>query len=131
MIATSDFIKRLEIKIKEQINSQLVGYLLGAGSSYLNSGGYPLAFEIWPLIKNRISDPTMRADIQAKLDDGANGLEHALDLLDNGGAKDTPYRHLVTAAISDDFLPRLPNLDYHFEICYTPFGEEWSCSKNL
>jgi hypothetical protein len=113
MKTIDDYIKRLETKIKEQINSQLVGFLLGAGSSYLNACGYPLAFELWPLIKNRITDPKMRADIQAKLDGGANGLEHALDLLDDGGAKDTPYRHLVTAAISEDFLPRRPILDYH------------------
>jgi hypothetical protein len=39
--ATDDFIKRLEGYIKTQLKSQRVGYLLGAGSSYLNGGGYP------------------------------------------------------------------------------------------
>ena len=52
-------------------------------------------------VKDGITDTRKRADIQAKLDDGATGIVHALDLLDDGGAMDTPYRHLVTAAIAD------------------------------
>ena len=55
----------------------------------------------------------MRAKIQAKLDDGARGIEHALDLLDDGGATDTPYRHLVTEAIADLFILKRPSLDLH------------------
>ena len=50
----------------------------------------------------------MREDIQAKLDDGAAGIEEALDLLDDGGAIDTPYRHLVTAAVAETFQPKVP-----------------------
>ena len=65
-----------------QLHSQKVGYLLGAGSSYLDNSGYPLAFELWGQIKDRIRDEQKRAEIQATLDNGAQGLEQALDLLD-------------------------------------------------
>lgn len=115
MRAGSDFITTLEAKVAEQLGSQRVGYLLGAGSSYLSGAGYPLAFELWDLIKPRITDSDKRDDIQAKLDGGANGIEHALDLLDDGGANDTPYRHLVTAALADLFMPKNPPLDLHGE----------------
>ena len=90
-----------------------VGYLLGAGSSYLNGKGYPLTGELWDLIKHRIHDIHQRSSIQAKLDEGAKGIEHALDLLDDGGAMDTPYRHSVVSAVADLFLPMNPNLDLH------------------
>jgi len=115
MTTEPDFTSVLEAKVAEQLQAQRVGYLLGAGSSHLDNAGYPLAFEVWDLIKDRITDTQKRADIQAKLDDGATGLEHALDLLDDGGAMDTPYRHLVTAAIADLFLPKNPALDVHVE----------------
>lgn len=105
----------LEAKVAEQLGSQRVGYLLGAGSSYLNGAGYPLAFQLWDLIKPKITDLDKRDDIQTKLDGGANGIEHALDLLDDGGANDTPYRHLVTAALADLFMPKNPPLDLHGE----------------
>ena len=115
MTSKLDFTSTLEDKIAEQLKAHRVGYLLGAGSSYLDNTGYPLACELWNLIKNRITDTQKRANIQAKLDDGATGIENALDLLDDGGAMDTPYRHLVTAAIADLFLPKNPDLDLHIE----------------
>lgn len=115
MITPSDFTNELETKVAQQLKSQRVGYLLGAGSSYLKGTGYPLAFELWDLIKDTISDTTKRADIQAKLDGGASGIEHALDLLDDGGANDTPYRHLVTTALAELFMPKSPPLDLHIE----------------
>jgi hypothetical protein len=115
MVATPDFISGLEAKVAEQLRAQRVGYLLGAGSSYLDNAGYPLASELWDLIKDRITDVQKRTEIQAKLDGGAAGIEQALDLLDDGGAMDTPYRHLVTAAIADVFLPKVPSLDQHME----------------
>jgi hypothetical protein len=99
MVAASDFTTELEAKVAQQLKSQRVGYLLGAGSSHLNGNGYPFAFQLWDLIKDSITDAAKRDDIQAKLIDGANGIEEALDLLDDGGANDTPYRHLVTAAL--------------------------------
>jgi SIR2-like domain len=113
MTATPDFTSSLEAKVAEQLKAQRVGYLLGAGSSYLEGRGYPLASQLWGLIKDRILDTQKRADIQAKLDGGATGIEQALDLLDDGGAMDTPYRHLVTMAIADVFLPKSPDLDVH------------------
>jgi hypothetical protein len=73
MVAGSDFTIELEAMITRQLKSQRVGYLLGAGSSYLDKIGYPLAFQLWDLIKNRICDTAMRDDIQSKLDSGANG----------------------------------------------------------
>lgn len=110
-----DFKSELEEKVRQQIGSQRVGYLLGAGSSHLNDNGYPLASNIWDLIKPRITDSAKRDDIQATLDKGANGIEHALDLLDDGGATDTPYRHLVTNALADLFMPIRPPLETHGE----------------
>ncbi len=115
MTAAPDFTNELQAKVAEQLKAQRVGYLLEAGSSYLDNAGYPLTFELWDLIKDGITDTQKRADIQAKLDGGATGIEHALDLLDDGGAMDTPYRHLVTAAIADLFLPKNPALDLHIE----------------
>lgn len=115
IVFAPEFISRLEEKVAKQLRSQRVGYLLGAGSSFLNKSGFPLAFQLWDLIKDRITDTNRRADIQAKLDGGANGIENALDQLDNGGAEDTPYRHLVTAAMADLFMPMNPPLDLHCE----------------
>ena len=115
MTNKSNFIKKLEAKVAEQLRSQRVAYLLGAGSSYLDNKGYPLSFELWDLIKNKITDNQKRNDIQTTLDGGAKGIEHALDLLDDGGANDTPYRHLVTTAIAELFLPKNPDLDLHIE----------------
>lgn len=115
MISGSNFTKELEEKVFQQLRSQRVGYLLGAGSSYLNGNGYPLAFQLWDLIKSSITDTKKRSDIQAKLDGGANGIEHALDLLDDGGANDTPYRHLVTQALAELFMPMTPSLSAHTE----------------
>lgn len=115
MAAASDFATELEAKVAQQLKSQRVGYLLGAGSSYLSGNGYPLAFELWDVIKGSIADAGKRDDIQAKLDSGANGIEDALDLLDDGGAADTPYRHLVTAALAELFMAKTPPLDLHRE----------------
>jgi hypothetical protein len=111
--AAPNFISDLEAKVAEQLKAQRVGYLLGAGSSCLDSAGYPLASELWDLVKDRITDARVRTDIQAKLDGGAVGLESALDLLDDGGAVETSYRHLVTAAIADLFRTINPGLDLH------------------
>ena len=118
MVPASDFTTELEAKVMQQLKSQRVGYLLGAGSSYLNGNGYPLAFQLWDLIKASILDTTKRDDIQAKLDGGANGIEHALDLLDDGGATDTPYRHLVTCALAELFMATTPPLDLHCEFVH-------------
>lgn len=118
MTASSDFINRIETKITQQLKSQRVGYLLGAGSSYLDGNGYPLSFELWNRIKDRIPDFAKRDEIQAKLNAGANGIEHALDLLDNGLPHEGPHRHLVTTAIADLFKPLSPPLNVHIEFVH-------------
>jgi hypothetical protein len=113
MIIISDFLDRLEAKVIEQLRAQRVGYLLGAGSSYLDGDGYPLSSQMWSRIKDQITDKTKRDEIQAKLDAGAQGIEQALDLLDSGQPSEGPHRHLVTAAIADLFEPLNPSLDLH------------------
>ncbi len=115
MTVTPDFIARLESKVAEQLRAQRVGYLLGAGSSYLSGAGYPLAFQLWEEIRDRITDSARRSEIQAKLDAGAEGIENALDLLDDGLPQEGPHRHMVTAAIAEVFESRTPPLDVHTE----------------
>ncbi|MGO9061417.1 MAG: SIR2 family protein [Candidatus Binataceae bacterium] len=115
MTAAPDFGARLEAKVAEQLKAQRVGYLLGAGSSYLNGAGYPFASELWDQIKDCITDSSKRSEIQAKLDAGAKGIEHALDLLDDGLPQEGPHRYLVTAAIAEVFQSRTPSLDVHTE----------------
>lgn len=97
------FISRLEGSVRTQLNSQKVGYLLGAGASFLNGNGYPLASSIWDEIKDDI--PIQEKDeIQAKLDmAGTEGIEHALDLLDPGGPEPTSHRTSVIEAIAKRF----------------------------
>ena len=97
------------------MNSQRVGYLLGAGSSFLGGDGYPLATQLWESIKDQITEEREREAIQSKLDESANGIEQALDLLDDGGADDTPYRHSVTSAIASLFRSQEPRLTHHIE----------------
>lgn len=116
MPGPDDFKQRLEAKVAEQLAGQRVGYLLGAGSSYLYGNGYPLAIELWDKIKSHLDDATKRAEIQAKIDlPGTKGIEHALDLLDGGGPEEGEHRHLVTAAIAELFLPLTPPLDLHIQ----------------
>jgi len=112
MSAASTFLNRLELKVSQQLASQRVGYLLGAGASYLNGKGYPLAGELWRYIAPKIRTPE-RDEIQARLDGGAEGIENALDLLDDGAATEKPHRHLVTEAIAEHFLSIAPPTDYH------------------
>ncbi len=108
----TDFQDKLEQKVRKQLSSQRVGYLLGAGSSYLNGNGYPLMINLWDLIRTDIPDDE-QAEIQAKLDAGADGIEAALDLLDVGGIHETDHRHLVTNAIAKHFCRLTPDLDIH------------------
>src|SRR5690554_6874526 len=111
MVRQTDFTERLEAKVAEQLNAQRVGYLLGAGSSYLNGSGYPLAIELWDRIKGHIADSARRHEIQTKIDaPGTTGIEHALDLLDDGSANGCEHRHLVANAIAEVFLPLNPSL---------------------
>lgn len=109
---TGDFVRDLEIKIREQTNSRMVGFLLGAGSSYLDGQGYPLAGQLWEKISEDIPKKE-RQEIQEKLDGGAIGLEHALDLLDTGSANEGPHRHSVVEALADHFCDVDAPLDCH------------------
>lgn len=108
----TDFQGKLEEKVRKQLSSQNVGYLLGAGSSYLKGNGYPLMINLWDLIRENIPS-TAKTEIQSKLDEGVDGIEAALDLLDDGGIHDTPHRHLVTQAIAEHFCKLTPSLDVH------------------
>jgi hypothetical protein len=109
---TPTFISRLEAKVAQQLNSQRVGYLVGAGASHLDGRGYPLAGQLWGQIGPKVRKPE-RDEIQAKLDGGADGIEQALDLLDDGSATEKPHRHLVTEAVAEHFLLLKPPTDCH------------------
>jgi len=112
MSFAASFISRLEAKVAQQLASQRVGYLVGAGASFLNGRGYPLAGKLWDNIGPKIRNPE-RGEIQAKLDGGADGIENALDLLDDGAAVEKPHRYLVTEAIAEHFLSITPPTDSH------------------
>lgn len=112
MSPAASFLDRLAAKVEQQLGSQNVGYLLGAGASYLNGKGYPLAGELWKHIAGEIPGPE-RDEIQVKLDGGAQGIEEALDLLDDNAAIEKPHRHLVTEAIAAHFLSLVPPLEHH------------------
>lgn len=112
MSPTASFLNRIESKVEQQLGSQRVGYLLGAGASYLEGDGYTLAGELWKHIETMIRNPE-RDQIQAKLDGGADGIEQALDLLDDGAVTEPPHRHLVTEAIAKHFLSITPPTSIH------------------
>lgn len=111
----SDFITDIENKIREQICSKRVGILLGAGSSYLNGLGYPLAAQLWEKISQDIPEE-QRNQIQEKIDGGAAGIEHALDLLDRGNVDEEPHRYSVVEAIFNHFKHLDVPLSIHREL---------------
>jgi hypothetical protein len=108
----NNFITDIENKIREQTNSKMVGFLLGAGSSYLNGNGYPLAGQLWGNISKDVPEQE-RQEIQEKIDGGATGIEHALDLLDTGNADEEPHRYSVVKAIFNHFSILDVPLDLH------------------
>lgn len=113
MITTkTEFAKLIEKKVSKQIKSQRVAYLLGAGFSYLDGEGYPLMTQLWDLIKESIPEDD-KNDIQTKINEGAEGIENALDLLDNGGVNETSHRKHVTQAIAECFSNLNPSLEIH------------------
>jgi SIR2-like domain len=115
MSKSDRFIADLERIIRTQLKSQKVGYLLGAGASYLNGNGYPLASTIWDEIKDDIPHPE-NDEIQAKLDmEGTEGIEHALDLLDPAGPEPTTHRTAVIDAIAKRFSEIKPSIESHKE----------------
>lgn len=113
MSENNSFMLKLEKSVRTQLGSRNVGYLFGAGASYLNGDGFPLSSTIWDVIKNDIPE-NERDEIQKKLDiDGTEGLEHALDLLDPGGPEPTRHRNSVTAAIAGCFSHISPPITAH------------------
>jgi hypothetical protein len=113
MALSNSFIENLERTIRTQLKSRRVGYLLGAGASYLNGQGYPLANNIWDQIKEDIPEKE-RKEIQEKLNlEGTEGIEHALDLLDPGGPEPTSHRTMVTTSIANLFSEIKPPIEQH------------------
>jgi hypothetical protein len=106
------FKDRLFIKIRQHIKGKRVGFLLGAGSSFLDGNGYPLAAGLWPAIKTRMTDEEQKL-IEAQITAGSSTLEQALDAIDHGRDEDLDLRHRITSSIAAAFLSRKPPLDYH------------------
>lgn len=109
-----EFIESLTSKVFEQMYSQHVGYLLGAGASYLDGNGYPLASSLWESIRDSVPDGPHKTEIQSKIDNPqVGGIEPALDLLDGGGPVEGEHRHIVAKAIADYFRTLNPPLETH------------------
>lgn len=106
------FAGKLIAKLKQQIHSQRVGFLLGAGSSYLDGNGYPLASTLWEEVKSELQKADRDA-IQDQFDSGCTGLEEALDRLDDGAHGNFQLRHRVASAIAETFRAVNPPLEHH------------------
>ena len=98
--------------VDQHLKGQRVGFLLGAGSSFLGGEEFPLASDFWTLIQDDLTN-SEKASIQEKLDQGARDLEHALDLLDSGDPHDLPMRHNVAKIIGDKFRNIRPPIEIH------------------
>jgi SIR2-like domain len=104
---------RLLGKVRAQLKSRRVGFLLGAGSSYLDGQGYPLASGLWPLIKESLQPSDVRL-IEDRLKGDPERFEAALDEIDiASGATDFPLRGRVAQAIADRFRDLNPPLTDH------------------
>jgi hypothetical protein len=111
MNVSQDFLVRLESKVSEQLAARRVGYLLGAGSSFLRGTGYPLSTNLWQNIRGYVPEP-QRSEIEEKIVAG-EGIEQALDLLDQGKLFGSKHRQDVTDAIAEHFMTVSPSLDLH------------------
>jgi hypothetical protein len=99
-------------KVQQQVHSRNLGFLLGAGSSYLDGAGYPLAAQLWDAVKSALHSEDQEV-IQNQIDSGCAGLEEALDRLDDGAQGDLQLRHRVASAVAEKFRTRIPPLDHH------------------
>lgn len=99
MSQAQSFESRLRAKLREQICGRNVGYLLGAGASYLNGRGFPLAGGLWPAISDGMQ-PGERGEIEHQFEEGALNIEAALDRLDASGSGDMAVRTCVVTAIA-------------------------------
>lgn len=111
-ITTIPFEERILAKVREQIRGRKVGFLLGAGASYLSGRGYPLASALWSGIRQYLSASDQHI-IEQLLESGRLSLEEALDVLDIGPGADLELRHKVTSAIGSAFATFVPPLDHH------------------
>jgi len=106
------FEKRFITKARQQVHSKSVGFLLGAGSSYLDGAGYPLAAQLWDVVKPALPLNDQKT-IQGQIDSGCPGLEEALDRLDEGAQGEVQLRHRVASAVAEKFRTLIPPLDHH------------------
>ncbi|MCZ6623451.1 MAG: SIR2 family protein [Deltaproteobacteria bacterium] len=111
MAFTEDLLK----KLKQQIHSKNVGFLLGAGSSYLDGEGYPLAGQLWDAVKKHLPKDDQKL-IQQQIDRGSFGLEEALDRSDEVTDGKLSLRQRVASAIAEQFKSRNPPLDHHVSL---------------
>ena len=106
------FPEKFITKLKQQVRSRRVGFLLGAGSSYLDGSGYPLATELWNVVKSSLS-PGDQNLIQEQIDRDSIGLEEALDRLDDGTSAGSDLRHRVASVIAQRFRTITAPIDHH------------------
>jgi hypothetical protein len=106
------FEERLIQKVRQQIHGRGVGFLLGAGSSFLSGAGYPLASRLWSEIGAGVA-PEDRYAIEGIMVGRGVGLEEALDVLDRGDGAEFPLRHQIASLIADAFRPKTPPLEFH------------------
>lgn len=106
---------RLSDKLREQIKGRRAGFLLGAGASFLEGSGYPLALGLWPAIRNQMSADDQRL-VEDQMSQGISTLEQALDAIDRGQDDDFAIRHRVTSVIATAFRDRTPPLQCHMEL---------------
>ncbi len=95
----------------QQLQSRHVGFLLGAGSSYLGGKGYPLANSMWPAIRSHLV-PRDQETIRKELEKAHQGLEDVLDALDDG-REPFGLRDRVADAVAACFREVDPALDHH------------------
>lgn len=103
---------RLTAKLRQQVQGRKAGFLLGAGASFLDGRGYPLAAGLWPAIKNHMP-PEDQAAVDARMQQSGLPLEATLDLLDIANRGDNGLRQRVTKAIGAAFSTLVPPLDVH------------------
>lgn len=101
---------RLRAKVREQIKGRRSGYLLGAGASYLDGRGFPLAAGLWTAIKGCMPLEDQQA-IEERMNPAGLALEATLDLLALGNGGDDTLRKRVVDAIGTVFAPLTPPLD--------------------
>lgn len=106
------FEEKFQAKVVQQIHGKDVGFLLGAGASFLNGAGYPLASGLW----NEVRTVVPREDrelIEAEVAQRGVGLEEALDALDDGSLPRQQLRHRVASAVAAHFRNPRPPLEDH------------------